>query len=667
MNSQTLEALIAWVGQHPISAGVVIFLIAFCDALVILGFLVPAIPLLFAIGAFIGLGTLDGPYAIVCAALGAFCGDGLSYVVGRRYGDRLRTVWPFSRYPQWLPQGEAMFRRHGVKSIVIARFVGAVRPLVPAIAGMLAMPVRRYALPSLVASVLWSATCLVPGWIFGKSVELLAAVAGPLAIVVAALLALLALIYFTVDQAYRFFAPRTSLMLSRVLVWSHRHPVLGRMSEALIDPRRRESPSLLLLAILLIGGGWAFFTLLLMLAGNGDPTSLDLAVHHAMFGLRTPLADASMAFLASLGDWEVLLPATLIAAGWLLWRRRFIAAAHLAGAYGFGLALVWALDALVHVPRPPAAMDVAGFDFPAAQVTMAVMVYGFFAVRIARDLPGRARAWPYGIAAVLVTLVAFGRLYLGAHWLSDVLAGVFLGMAFIAALGLAYRRRATRSFWMRPLALLFYGTVTGFAIWHGQHDVKVTLERFAPPQVQADIDAAHWWNLGWETLPKRRNEFLSERAWPLNVQYAGSLDTLRRALENAGWSNESESGLPLLLRSLDKTSTPKTLPVLPASHNGLGDALRMTVAGPDEDTRLMLHLWPAPLRLQGSGTSVWQGTVAVVKFEQRWSIFRYWRLQAPSRPALETLSRAVPELMQKQTERGTDAGAVLLLRDDSGG
>ena len=70
MNSQTLDTLIAWVGQHPIAAGIVIFLIAFCDAVVILGFVVPAIPLLFAIGAFIGLGTLDGPYAIACAASG---------------------------------------------------------------------------------------------------------------------------------------------------------------------------------------------------------------------------------------------------------------------------------------------------------------------------------------------------------------------------------------------------------------------------------------------------------------------------------------------------------------------------------------------------------------------------------------------------------------------
>src|SRR5690606_36274614 len=178
-------------------------------------------------------------------------------------------------------------------------------------------------------------------------------------------------------------------------------------AQSLIDPRRRESPSLLLMAILLIFAGWAFFTVLMMAAGNDDPTGLDLQVHHLMFGLRTPLADRLMAVLASFGDWQVLLAAMTPALAWLAWRRRWSAAGHWIAAFVFGLALVWVLDTLVQVPRPPAALAVAGFDFPSAQVTMATIVYGFFAVLIARELPGRRRAWPYAVAGVLVTTVAF--------------------------------------------------------------------------------------------------------------------------------------------------------------------------------------------------------------------------------------------------------------------
>ncbi len=667
MNSQTLDTLIAWVGQHPIAAGIVIFLVAFCDAVVILGFLVPAIPILFAIGAFIGLGTLDGPYAILCAGLGAFCGDGLSYVLGRVHGDRLRRIWPFSRHPEWLPQGEAMFRRHGLKSILIARYVGAVRPLVPAIAGMLQMPVRRYVPASLLASMSWGAVFLIPGWIFGASIDLFAAVAGRLAIVVGVLLALLALIGFTVYQAYKVLAPRTALFLSRILRWSVRHPVLGRFAEALIDPRRRESPSLLVMAILLIGGGWAFFTVLLMAAGNGDPTRLDLHVHHLMFGLRTPLADRLMAVLAGFGDWQVLLPSAAVALGWLCWRRRWIAAGHWIAAFVFGMALVWALDTMVQVPRPPAALAVAGFDFPSAQVTMAMIVYGFFAVLIARELPGRRRAWPYAVAGVLVTTVAFARLYLGAHWLTDVLGGVFLGMVWIAVLGLAYRRRATRSFWMRPLSILFYLSVAGFGLWHGTRGADDTLARFAPPQVRTSIAAEQWWQGDWTRLPARRNEFLTERAWPLNLQYAGDIATLRDRLAAAGWQPGPEANLETLLAILDKDATPETLPVLPASHNGHGDALLMSHPGPTPDTRLVLHLWFAPLALAPDDVPVWQGTAALLHFGQELSVFQVWRVQHDSQAGLDALEQALPTLPRKRAQRAEEPGAtILLLREHEG-
>ena len=72
MEPAWIESATAWIAANPIAAGAAIFLIAFCDALVILGIVVPALPLLFAVGALVGLGHINGPYALVCATLGAF-------------------------------------------------------------------------------------------------------------------------------------------------------------------------------------------------------------------------------------------------------------------------------------------------------------------------------------------------------------------------------------------------------------------------------------------------------------------------------------------------------------------------------------------------------------------------------------------------------------------
>ena len=120
MQSAWFDATIAWITAHPHAAGGLVFLIAFCDALAVVGIIVPALPLLFAVGTLIGLGHIDGPYAVTCAALGAFLGDGLSYWIGHRWGPAMRELWLFRRYPQLLDRGETLFRRHGTKGLVIA-------------------------------------------------------------------------------------------------------------------------------------------------------------------------------------------------------------------------------------------------------------------------------------------------------------------------------------------------------------------------------------------------------------------------------------------------------------------------------------------------------------------------------------------------------------------
>src|SRR5436190_13077721 len=187
MPTAWFDGTLAWITAHPRAAGGLILLIAFCDALAVVGIIVPALPLLFAVGVLIGLGHIDGPYAVACTAAGAFAGDALSYWIGHRWGPTMRGHWPFRRYPQLLDRGERVFRRHGSSGLVIARFVGAVRPFVPAIAGMLRMPLRRYVPVSLFAAVAWAVAFLGPGWLFGKSYDAVDAVADRLALMLSAL------------------------------------------------------------------------------------------------------------------------------------------------------------------------------------------------------------------------------------------------------------------------------------------------------------------------------------------------------------------------------------------------------------------------------------------------------------------------------------------------
>jgi len=611
-----------WVGAHPVAAGVVVFLIAWSDAVIVLGAIIPALPLLFAIGVLIGLGEISGPYAVACAALGALAGDGLSYWVGRRWGQQLRTIWPFRRYPQLLDRGERLFLRNALKSIFIARYVGAVRPFVPAIAGIAHWPLRHYLPASLIACVSWSVLFLTPGWVFGASWDAVAAVANRLVLVLGGLLAVFVLGWFTVLITYRWFNRHADSLLKRILRWSRTHPHLGRYARALVDPNRPESASLAVLAACLLAISWAWFALLATVLMRSEPLAVDLAVFETMIGLRNPLADQLMAGLASLGDAWVLAPAATLALGWLMWRRRWMAAAHWLAALGFGLALTTLLDVLIEMPRPPTAPS--GFGFPSIQVTMATVSFGFFAVLIARELPGRSRVWPYLLAVTVIATLGFARLYLGAHWLSDVVGGVLLGVVWLLMLGIAYRRHVARSFWMRPLAWVFYLSFTVAALWHAPRAVDPLLAWFHPPAPSVVMSAQTWWDEAWAHLPSRRNERSSDSRWPLDIQVAGPLSPLQMRLERHGWQVQAQADWVATLGLLDDDTPPGEQPVLPATLDTEAETLLMRRML--EDGRLqVLRLWRAPVLLDDA-RPLWIGTVQTLVYTQPlWGLFNLWR------------------------------------------
>lgn len=621
MEPTWIESASAWISAHPLAAGAVIFLIAFCDALVILGFLVPALPLLFAVGALVGLGHVNGPYALVSAMLGAFCGDGLSYWIGRRWGPQLRQRWPFSRYPQWLDSGEALFRRKGIQSIFTARFIGAVRPFVPAIAGMLHVPVRRYALPSAAACALWAGVFLAPGWILGASYDAVAAVADRLALVLGGLVAAIALVWACVLYTWRWFAGHADNLLARMLKWTHAHPRLGRYAEALIDPNRPESASLVMLAASLLAISWAWFTLLASLLASGGPLALDHTIHDFMWSLRNPLADRMMAGLASVGDTSVLAPAVLVALGYLLWRRRWMAAVHWIAAIVFGLALTNLLEAAIQMPRPPTAP--AGFGFPSVAVTMSTIVFGFFAVLIARELPGRRRVWPYLLAGVITTVVGFARLYLGAHWPSDLVGGTLFGILWLLILGMAYRSRIARSFWMRPLAWAFYTVFALAALWHAPRNADALLARFAAAAPTIRIDTQAWWRSDWASLPAQRNERDVRRRWPLDVQIAGPLTPVQRELEARGWRVQPQADWVKTLGMLDDDRDPRDQVVLPATLDARPEELMLLHPGERDGEQVVLRLWPAPATLSDA-TPLWMGTAQTLRFEKSLRVVAFW-------------------------------------------
>jgi undecaprenyl-diphosphatase len=84
----------------------------------------------------------------------------------------------------------------------------------------------------------------------------------------------------------------------------------------------------------------------------------------------------------------------------------------------------------------------SSFSFPSGHALVSLSVYGSIAIVVARHAPGRRTAIAVlAVAAVWVLAIGFSRLYLGVHFLSDVLAGLAAGAAWLALLYLALEAR----------------------------------------------------------------------------------------------------------------------------------------------------------------------------------------------------------------------------------
>lgn len=623
MTFDILHPILDWTRLHPYWAEFVVFGVAFGESLAVVGLLLPGVFLLFGAGALIALGVLDMWTTLGSAALGASLGDGVSFWIGRHYHQRLRVMWPLRRYPELLNRGVDFFYRHGGKSILLGRFIGPLRPFIPAVAGMLDMSTWRYIVINIVAALAWAPVYILPGVVFGASMDLAGEVAGRLVMLVVLLITVVMVSLWLARRVFVFVTPRASGYLNRLLVWGAQHPLLGRLSGTLVDPARPEARGLMVFGAILLVSAWAFFRILHGVLGTAGPTPLDLAAYQLLQGLRTPWADSLMVLITELGDAHVYVPVTLALCAWLLLRRRTGATLHLLAAVGFSVLISQLLKYTLMVSRPPAIeFMLQDPSFPSGHATSNTALYGFCALLIARELSGTRRWLPYLCAGLLIVPIAFSRIYLGAHWLSDVLGGLTLGMAWTALLGIAYRRRSPVTIGFYSTSAVILGTLLLAGGWHALQEHRHDLRRYALQYESQHWSASAWWQNDWRELPAYRGDLRGRHVQPLTVQWAGDLDVIHAQLAAQGWQVPVKLSPATALLWLSPAPQPATLPVLPQVHDGRHEVLRLTHAGSTAASHYVLRLWRSDVLLDGAGP-LWIGNVSELTLARTTPLIAY--------------------------------------------
>ena len=193
------------------------------------------------------------------------------------------------------------------------------------------------------------------------------------------------------------------------------------------------------LAGLTVAGGQALVGAVLPPSGRSaeDHVNTWLAAH------RTSTLDAVSAVGSAIGDVPVL-PAVVVATLLvLLWRRRFRVAAFVVGAVAVELATYRVASLLVHRDRPPVVrLDHLPVDqsYPSGHVAASIAVYGGVALLASSAARRRwVSVFCWTLAVLLPAVVGLSRLYRGMHHLTDVGAGVLVGVGALLVVVIATR------------------------------------------------------------------------------------------------------------------------------------------------------------------------------------------------------------------------------------
>jgi undecaprenyl-diphosphatase len=182
---------------------------------------------------------------------------------------------------------------------------------------------------------------------------------------------------------------------------------------------------------------------------QGEVFALDKWANPFLHGLGSVQIDALMNTLTTIGSSLVIVPLFIAAVAFLVWQRRYGAAVFLGLATGGALALETTMKIIFERPRPRLAWArvLPDYSFPSGHTMNSVVFYVAIAVVVWSILGRRIGLVAFTVAIVLALGVGVSRIYLGYHYLTDVVGGLMAGTAWLLVVGAAFRARPSWWTW----------------------------------------------------------------------------------------------------------------------------------------------------------------------------------------------------------------------------
>jgi membrane protein DedA with SNARE-associated domain len=629
----------------------ILLLIAMLESLAFVGILVPGTFFIILYGSLAAGGYFSIVDLIWFAAAGAVLGDVASFYLGKRgsgFFNENNRIFKTS----FLEKGKDFFGRHGAKSVFLGRFVGPVRAVIPFIAGLSAMNQARFYFWDITSAILWATSHLFLGYFLGHAWHLVEVWSTRIGVFLAAAAIFLVCGYlfkrFLLHKGKQLFAFLGSAVSSAVRSlgeepfvrrFVNNHPRLFAYLGKRLDSREFSGLPLTLLII-------AFFYCLMLFLGviedilrSETIVTVDKNIENLLFVYRDPLLVRVFLWVTVLGKMKIVLASTVALTLILrLWNRvRLIAPlwVTIGGSYLF---ILLGKEAL-HRPRPAgfAVYSEAFYSFPSGHATISMALFGFTVY----FLWGVTETWKNRLnilfaAAMVILSVGFSRLYLGVHFLSDILGGYLLGMLWLI-IGIciselspfqpdSQKSAPTHVLRSRIVSCAILAAIAAFYVFsaYSFHPVRILPEEGRVTTIGGNSLASIFYDYN---LPRYTESITGERQEPLGLLITvKNENTLAEEFEKAGWQFADPVGFLTVAKTVNAYVFNEDYPSAPITPffwnnrvNQIGFVKPLSKKGIRR--RLEVRLWRTRFVTQ-SGSRIYMGIGTSVRGSRWWIIPR---------------------------------------------
>ncbi|MCX6813132.1 MAG: LssY C-terminal domain-containing protein [Candidatus Azambacteria bacterium] len=377
-----------------------------------------------------------------------------------------------------------------------------------------------------------------------------------------------------------------------------------------------------------------------------DPfVTADVRIMNLVAALRTLETAQILLFFTYLGNWQFItsLGIVILIILWLSGKKRMTI--FFFGAVVSGEIIYTVLKQLLHRTRPDIGYSLIarnGYAFPSGHAVVSLIFYGMIGLFLWKLLKKRWQKLTATIAAItLVFLIGFSRVYLGAHWTSDVVAGWAVGFSILALFAAYFwelekfnpelKKIMRKSFIVVGFCLL---TLEGLFIYFFYRGHPLQIQK--PPNRPIMVAASTFNNLQKtiqdNSFPKFSETLVGQKMEPISFIIVSSKETLKRAFQQAGWFVADEQNANtlyhLVIAAILNQSYP-TAPVTPSFLNAQPNTIAFEKPTEAQTVRERHHIrfWLTNFRYDND--PVW---VATASFDQN---IRYFITHA-IRPDIDT-------------------------------